>query len=94
MTSTMDLADMFAAADSAEHHSCLFGMPDDFQAAIADKQKARAALEQRIKELEADALRYRWLRDEATSADWVDLGLEYPREDYMVHRAMSETGRY
>ena len=59
MTSTMDLADMYAAADSAEHHSCLFASPDEFQEAIADKQKARAALEQRIKELERDAKRYK-----------------------------------
>ena len=59
MTSTMDLADMFAAADSAEHHLCLFGMRDDFKEAIADKQKARVALEQRIKEIEADAKRWK-----------------------------------
>ena len=52
MTGTMDLADAYADAYATEHHSCLFGMPDEFQEAIADKQKARVALEQRIKELE------------------------------------------
>ena len=63
MTSTLDLADAYAAADATEHHSCLYGMPDEFQEAIADKQKARAALEQRIKELERDAKRYRAIRE-------------------------------
>ena len=50
MTSTMDLV-----------HSYVSEYPNDTCGA-----KERAALEQRIKELEADAKRYRWLRPALT----------------------------
>ena len=62
MTSTMDLV-----------HSYVSEYPNDTCGA-----KERAALEQRIKELEADAKRYRWLRE---NCDWTKGGMVFTHLD-------------
>ena len=65
MTSTMDLADAYGNQRMTDgHHDVTEDHPHTL--------KARAALEQRIKELEANDRRYKWLRE---NCDWTNGGL-------------------
>ena len=96
MTSTtMQLADAYGNQRMTDgHHDLTEDHPHTL--------KARAALEQRIKELEMDAKRYRHMRSNATFQDRNGPGLYWylprwnrdlelgVRLDYAIDRAMSE----
>lgn len=89
MTNTMDLVDSYGSHRMTDgHHDLVEDHPHTL--------KARAALEQRIKELERDAARYRWLR-ECEDDSIVLLGdtseaqlLMEEELDEAIDRAMSE----
>ena len=77
MTSTMDLVDSFADPTND----------------VKDMSQARAALEQRIKELEADAARYRFIREGNFTGIWLLSEVRGGWADGMdvtIDRAMSE----
>ena len=89
MTSTMDLADAYA------NETFFVGN------GVSPPQKIkqlRAELHQRIKELERDAKRYRWLRDAHPATEeiivvyWKDITRDCRNEelDAAIDRAMSE----
>ena len=96
MTNTMDLVDSYGNHRMTDgHHDLVEDHPHTL--------KARAALEQRIKELERDAKRYRWLREqnEILASDTFYVGFDDQDEpddigwvgsdlDTVVDRAMSE----
>ena len=67
IANVMALADAYAAADCAEHHALENESGIVFEQAIADTQKARAALEAAVTVLEKDAKRYQWFADIAVS---------------------------
>ena len=89
MTSTMELAAKHADAVAD------FALIElQLTADMKPMKEAHAALEQRIKELERDAARYRWLRDgnndKLTMAKRIaenHYGMEW---DSLIDRAMSE----
>lgn len=95
MTSTMDLADAYGNQRMTDgHHDVTEDHPHTL--------KARAALEQRIKELEADAARYRWVRandgkdgyNPHIQSMWANCKTPYPSSDEWdaaIDRAMSES---
>ena len=90
MTNTMDLVDSYGNHRMTDgHHDLVEDHPHTL--------KARAALEQRIKELERDAKRYRWLREcdgiEAVALNRYYETCEMVQCEYLeeiIDRAMSE----